>query len=175
MVTILRDAFRRIAALCIALAATVAVASCGVYTFSGSTLPSHIKTVQIPLFANQTLETGLAEDVTQQLSTRILGGNVLRPVARDADATLTGVVMGYANQEYQYDIKREREVEVEEYMVRIAVRATFVDNRKNDTLFAGTVQGQGIYAFGSEQQTDGRQRAVDDIVQQILEKSVQSW
>jgi hypothetical protein len=175
MVMSLRSMFRSITAATATLAAIASIAGCGIYTFSGSTLPSYIKTVEVPLFANQTLETGLAEDVTQKLSSRILGDNVLRPVSRDADATLSGVVTGYANQEYQYDIKRAREVDVEEYMVRIAVRATFVDNKKNDTLFNGTVQGQGIYAFGSEQENEGRERAIDDAVQQIMEKSVQSW
>ncbi|NLW33526.1 MAG: hypothetical protein GXY77_18925, partial [Fibrobacter sp.] len=30
--------------------------SCGIYTFSGSTLPTYLKTVDIPLFMNESME-----------------------------------------------------------------------------------------------------------------------
>ena len=38
--------------------------SCGIYSLSGS-LPSHIKSIAIPLLENQTAEFGLSEEITE--------------------------------------------------------------------------------------------------------------
>lgn len=127
------------------------------------------------MFANQTLETGLAETITEELGNEIVSYDELRTVTNGADATITGVVVGYSNEEYQYDIRGERDVDVSEYMVKISVRVSFMDNRKNEPLFEGTVTGQGQYAFGTEQESAGRARAVEDVVKQIMQNSVQSW
>ena len=84
-----------------------AMAGCGIYTFSGSTLPGYLKTVEIPLFANRTLQTGIAEDITQETTNKVLSSNLLRVVAGGGDASISGEVRGYRNEEYQYDIKQE--------------------------------------------------------------------
>ena len=47
--------------------------------------------------------------------------------------------------------------------------------KKGKPLYSGTVEGEGVYAFGSEQETQGRSRAVEDVVQQVIENSVQGW
>jgi hypothetical protein len=169
---------RAVRAPCAWTAALIAVllhVGCGIYTFSGSSLPSHLKTVDVPLFANQTLEPAVAELVTTELSNQLMGANLLRPVTGRGDASLSGIVTGYSNKEYQYDIQRERMVNVTEYMVTITVSVEFVDNRKNEALYKGVLSGQGIYAFATEKEEDGRKRAVEDVVRQVLEHSVQSW
>jgi len=148
---------------------------CGVYSFSGSTLPSYLKTVSVPLFANQTLQNGVAEAITSELAGRVVSGNQLRTVSTGGDATLTGVVTGYSNEEYQYDIRGARTVDVKQYMVTIVVSVEFVDNRKSEPLYRGTVRGQGVYDFGTETEAQGRQRAIDEVVRQVLENSIQSW
>jgi hypothetical protein len=151
------------------------VCGCGVYTFSGSTLPGYLRTVDIPLFVNQTLQPGVAEDITQELTQQVVGSNLLRVVSAEGDATLSGVVRTYENREYFYDIKQARDVDVTEYVVRIRAAVAFVDNKKNNELYAGAVMGEGVYNTDTETEEDGRRRAVEDLVRQILEKSVQSW
>ena len=37
---------------------------CGIYSFSGSTLPSHLKTVGVPIFENRTAEFGIDQQIT---------------------------------------------------------------------------------------------------------------
>ena len=164
-----------LAACVVATVVALLGGGCGVYTFSGSTLPGYLRTVEIPLFANRTLQPGVAEEITSELNTKVLGANLLRVVPRDGDASLSGEVRGYLNEEYQYDIKGERRVDVTEYVVRIAVYVEFFDRKKGKPLYSGMVEGEGVYAFGSEQETQGRQRAVEDVVRQILENSVQGW
>jgi hypothetical protein len=159
----------------LALSLALLSQGCGIYTFSGSTLPGHLKTLEIPLFANQTLQSGVAEQITTELSNRVLSTNLLRTVTSNGDASLGGVVTGYATQEYQYDIRGDRKVDVEQYLVTIVVSVEFLDRKKSEPLYQGVVRGQGVYAFGSETEAQGRQRAVEDVVRQILENSLQSW
>src|SRR6185503_5798470 len=76
-------------------------AGCG-YTLS-SVLPAHIKTLAVPVFANNTVEYGLSDDVTQALSDAFLREGRLRLVSeRDADAILRGTVVSYKNQVFGY-------------------------------------------------------------------------
>ena len=171
----MNNAIRHASPLWAALVVATLCGGCGIYTFSGSSLPSHLKTVHIPLFANQTLEPGLAESATEQVSSEILSSGVLRPAAASGDATLEGTVVGYSNVEYEFDIRGEREVDVSEYMVKVTVNVRFVDNHDDDVLYEGAITGQGIYQFNAESEADGRRRAVEDVVRQILENSVQSW
>ncbi|MDD5673598.1 MAG: LptE family protein [Chitinivibrionales bacterium] len=151
------------------------ICSCGIYSFSGSTLPAHLKTVDIPLFVNQTLQSGIAEDLTGEIAKEVLTSNLLHVVSRNGDASINGKVVSYTNQPYTYGNKGVRDVNVSSYAVRISVEVEFIDNKSNEPLYKGTVNGQGIYDFSTEQETDGRTRAIHDIVQQIIQNSVKSW
>ena len=151
--------------------------SCGFYTFSGSTLPSHLKTVDIPLFANQSLMPGVAEEVTDALTKRILSMNLLRitSVAGRGDATIRGRVVDYSNTPRTYGTSGARQVTVSEYVVHITVDVEFTDNKSSSFLYKGKIMGEGIYDFATQNEALGRANAEKDVVDQILQHSVQSW
>lgn len=148
---------------------------CGVYTFSGSTLPSYLKTVTIPLFINKSLQPEVAEYITSELSKKIEDDNILRPVSRDGDAIIEGKVLTYTNKPHIYDSKSFRDVDVSSYAVTISVEIEFMDNKKDKALYKGTVTEEGIYDFEKETEEDGRRRAIEKIINKILQKSIQSW
>ncbi len=150
-------------------------AGCGIYTFSGSTLPSHLKTVDVPLFANTSLQANVAEELTDSLSKRVLSTNLLRIVPTKGDATINGKVTQYANTPKSYGNEGVRSVKISEYEVRIVVEVEFVDNKKNSPLFKGSITGKGIYDFQKDTEETGRKIAETDIVDQILQNSLQSW
>jgi hypothetical protein len=154
-------------------AAPIITASCSVYSFSGSTLPSHIKTVRIPVFANATLEPGVDDDVTTELSKEVLKSQ-LRPANDDADATISGTVTRYVNRPHTFGAGGS-EVNVEQYIVQISAQVEFYDNRKNEPIYKGTVSGEGIYLFDSEDEQIGRDKAVKNLVEKIIQNSVQIW
>ncbi len=156
------------------LAAAV-LCGCGVYTFNGSTLPAHLKTVDIPLFANQSLIPGVADDITSQLSTKIVSMNLLRIAQSGGDATIRGKVTDYSNEPRNYNTTGARQVTVSQYVVKITVEVEFEDNKANSPLYKGTVSGEGVYNFQTQTEADGRKLAEADVVDQILQKSVQSW
>ncbi len=160
---------------CALLFISAVVCGCGVYTFNGSTLPSHLKTVDIPLFANQSLMPGVADDITSLLTTKIVSLNLLRITSSNGDATIRGKVTEYSNTPRNYNSTGARQISVSEYVVKITVDVEFVDNKSNSPLFKGTVSGEGVYNFQTQTEADGRKLAESDVVDQILQKSVQSW
>jgi hypothetical protein len=151
--------------------------ACGFYTFSGSTLPSHLKTVDIPLFANQSLMPGVAEEVTDALTKRIVSMNLLRISSSSGrgDATIRGRVVDYSNTPRTYGTSGVRQVQVSEYVVHITVDVEFADNKAGSSLYKGKITGEGIYDFTTQNEALGRANAEKDVVDQILQHSVQSW
>jgi hypothetical protein len=149
--------------------------SCGVYTFNGSTLPSYIKTVDVPLFKNSSLEPEIAEEITTEINKKVVADGLLRVIADQGDATLAGEVSKYVNEPYTFGTTETRKVNVDQYIVRITADVDFYDNKKDKSMFKGPVTGEGIYNFSSEQESTGRTKAVTDLVRKILEKSIQSW
>jgi hypothetical protein len=138
-------------------------------------LPAHLKTVDIPLFTNTSLQSGIAEELTSQLSQQVLSANLLRIVSTQGDATINGHVTGYSNEPRTYGSTGFRSVTISEYVVKIVVDVEFMDNKKNTPLYKGSITGEGIYDFSKGTETQGRQTAEKDVVQQILQNSLQSW
>ncbi len=153
----------------------VSFVGCGVYTFSGSTLPSHLKTVDIPLFTNKSLQPGVAEDITAKLNSKVQEDNLLKPVSQNSDATITGKVLSYDNRPYTYGSKSVRNVDVSSYSVKISVEVEFLDNKKDKTIYKGVITEEGIYDFEKETEEVGKERAVEKIIDKIMQNSVQSW
>ena len=148
---------------------------CGVYTFKGSTLPNHLKTVDIPLFINESLQPGVAEYITEELQKNIQENNILETVPDEGNATINGKVLSYRNHPYTYGSESTREVNVTSYTVTISIEIEFLDNQKDKVLYKGIITQDGIYDFGSETEEDGKKRAIKKITDQIIQNSVQSW
>jgi hypothetical protein len=153
----------------------VTFCGCGIYTFNGSSLPADLKTVDIPLFLNKSLEPNVADEITQELNKQVLSGNLLRIISKRGDATISGTVTYYENKAYTFSTTEVRQIDVDQYKVTINVDVEFFDNKKNKELYKGSIVGEGIYNFKTETEIIGRQKAEKDVVRRILENSVQSW
>ncbi|MCX7726673.1 MAG: LPS assembly lipoprotein LptE [Chitinispirillaceae bacterium] len=153
----------------------ISILQCGIYTFSGSTLPVHLKTIEIPELQNQSLKPNLSEDITDELNRRILSENLLRVVSSNGDASIKGTILSYTHEPYTFGAAATRQVSVEQYVVRIKAKIQFSDNIKNTPLFEGEIVGEGVYDFQKENEEIGRKKAINDLVTRILQKSLQSW
>lgn len=138
-------------------------------------MPSHLKTVDIPLFTNQSLQPGVAEDITAKLNSKVQEDNLLKPVSQNSDATITGKVLSYDNRPYTYGSKSVRNVDVSSYSVKISVEVEFLDNKKDKTIYKGVITEEGIYDFEKETEEVGKERVVEKIIDKIMQNSVQSW
>lgn len=165
----------RLVLCCSCLGLCLLLPSCGVYTFTQSSLPQNLKTIDIPLLANTSGQPNVAEALTDELSKSVQSGNLLRIVSDKGDATLKGIVTGYSTYPYTYGQKAIREVDVSQYAVKITVDVEFLDNKNDKPLYKGTISGEGIYEFKTETEEKGRKLALRKVADQVMQNSVQSW
>lgn len=150
--------------------------ACGVYSFSGSGLPSHIKTVAVPLFGNQTAEYGIKEKLTDEIIDRLVADGRIKVASKeDADSLIRGVVVDYKRQAYTFD-KSEN---VQEYIVRIYVDVSYEDVKKRKVIWREErMEGWGTYDVdieAAEGEELGRERAIAKLVEDIVNKTVAGW
>ncbi|MGH7681194.1 MAG: LPS assembly lipoprotein LptE [Candidatus Eiseniibacteriota bacterium] len=152
-------------------------AGCG-YTVS-SVLPAHIRTIAIPTFTDNTVEHGLADDLTQSLINGFLLDRRLRiERERDADSVLRGTVLAYRNRVYAYT---QQEVATE-YEIILAVKVVLRDQVKNRDLWKEdemTVRTTySVVAVGTTPaltEADGRKDAIQKLTDQMVSRTVQGW
>lgn len=144
-----------------------------VYTFSGSTLPSNLKTIEIPLFENNALVQGTAEQTTEVLSQKITREK-LTLVARNGDAIIRGNIVSYRNTATDFVGNRDN-LDIKMYSVEIVADILFFDNKNGKEIYRGRIVSVGNYDFSNESEEDGRSRAIDDLTEKILQNSIKSW
>jgi outer membrane lipopolysaccharide assembly protein LptE/RlpB len=105
-------------------------AGCG-YSFHG-TLPDHIQTVAVPIFANKTGEPRIESLLTNGVVEAFSTNGRLRVVKReDADAVLEGEVIGYSVQSISYD----SQANVRQYRLTVTMNLKLLDMKKSTVLF----------------------------------------
>lgn len=163
-------------------------AGCG-YSFSGTSLPGHIRTIAVPVFANETLDGLIAEETTRGMSDRFLEDNRLK-VAREttADCVLAGRVIHYERRVYSYTPAQEPQDYI--VIVRIAVvlndrvqsrdlwsaeslEATATYPASGSTSSGGTTEASGGALPANEQ--EARAAAIRKLAQDVLARTLEQW
>src|SRR5262249_43391461 len=153
------------------------LAGCG-YTASPALLPTHLKTVAIPVFENATPEARIEQEITSAVVARFVRDNHLKIVdEKSANSVIRGKVIQYKNSVFGFTNTSTSN----EYRVTVAVEVTFKDLVKNRELgSAEIVKSANYYVVpvpGQEAQreVDGRAQAVLKIADEILSRSVEGW
>ena len=81
----------------------------------------------------------------------------------------------YKNEPYTYGASATRQVDVQQYVVRITVNVEFLDVKKDEPIYRGQVTGEGIYDLSKQTEQDGKQGAIKQLVERIMANSVQGW
>lgn len=120
---------RRLGGLTLTVAA-LALAGCG-YSFQG-TLPSHIKTVAVPMFLNRTSQPGVEGIITNAVVHAFATNGRLRVVrTAEADAILDGEVTGYS----VGPIAFSPSLGIQEYRLSVVLNLRMRDVRRNVLIF----------------------------------------
>jgi hypothetical protein len=159
------------------------ISGCGYYSFSGSSV-SGIKTIAVPLFDNQTEEYGVRESVTEAVADKFVKDNTLKVVnEKQADSILRGVITNYTRESHTYD----EEENIKEYIVRILVNLKFEEKNSKKIIWQeDNMQGWGIYCVtdctdengnpkSEETEDDGRERAIQKLAEDIVNRTVKGW
>lgn len=162
------------------LGAVFVLGSCG-YSTSPALLPSHLKSVAIPVFENETSEYTLEQEITNLVIQRFVADNHLKVVdERVAQCTIKGKITGYRNT--VFGISAGFAARAQEYRVTITISVVFKDLVKNREIWSDPAlqKTANYYVTDVPGQTartelDGRKEAISKIADEILTRSVQGW
>lgn len=155
----------------------VALWHCSYYSFSGSSLPSHLRTIAIPMFENRTTEFGVPEDITDALINEFTQDNTLKVVdQRAADSIIEGTIVNIREQAGAYN----QQEQVQEIRIYIRIKAKFEDLKKNNIMWEEEITQWGTYSPDSpsgENSTrqDAIAEAISKIVTDILNRTISGW
>lgn len=156
---------------CLALA-IISFAFFSCYTFSGTTLPTHLKTIHILPVQNKTLDPILTEKLTQAVISGLQKRSNLRIVNEEGHAELSITLLSASRSPYNTSGS-----DVTAYQISMQAEVYFVDKVKADTLYSETkLPAYGVYRIDAgETETTGQQKAIDELVQLILDNTLAGW
>ena len=145
--------------------------SCGPYSFNPG--GSGSKTIAVLLFENETTQFGVREALTDSVSSRFVRDNTLKIAPQGtADLVLSGRVMRYERAAYTFDDKQN----VKQYVVRIWAKVSVDGQKDKKNLWEEPeMLGFGIYEAASENEEQGKQRAVAKLAEDIVNRTVKNW
>jgi hypothetical protein len=154
----------------------LALSGC-LYGFAGGGLPPAIKTVAVLPFDNQTAEPTLTQEVSSTVREAVEGRLGLRQASeRQADAVVRGTITRYEPDlpvAYTGEDGNDR-VTVTRRLVQITVSVEILDQRAGKPLWERSgLLLEGDYEPGRER--DGRDRALDKLVTNIVEGAQSQW
>jgi hypothetical protein len=156
---------------------TLALGGC-LYGFAGGGLPANIKTVAVLPFDNQTPEPTLTQEIAVAVREAVEGRLGLRQASeRQADAVVRGTITRYEPDlpvAYNGDDQGGGEVTVTRRLVQISVSVEIMNQATNKPLWQRSgLMVEGDYDPGQEAQ--GREKALDKLVTNIVEGAQSQW
>ena len=149
---------------------------CSYYSTSSRSLPSHIRTVAIPLFQSATTETGIKEILTDAIVARFVTDNQLKVVdARDADSIVTGTIVNVREESVSF----EQGVNTRETRIWIFAHVKYEDVRNGEVVWEDPdLQAWGVFEISTgttEDRIEGIEQAVNRMADDILNKTIAGW
>ncbi|KAB2923254.1 MAG: hypothetical protein F9K22_09510 [Bacteroidetes bacterium] len=167
-----RNTVRRKALLLPFLALAFAAAGC--YTFTGASVPPHLKTVAVPLFEDVSGfgEAGLREKFTQKVIELFRNDNNLEIGERlTSDSVVEGSIVQIVDAPQVItgnDIVTTRKVTV-------IVRASFTDMKLRKKVWEKDFSNWGEYTQGQQTRAVALETAINRVAEDILLETVSGW
>ncbi len=151
------------------------LSTCIPYGFTGGGLPSHIRTVAIAPFENQTATPELPRELTDALRSRLHD----RLGLRDASEAKANAIVRGTIQRYEIDIPigysaSNKQATTARRLLQLVVDIEMVDQVTGKTLW----QRKGLLSEGQYEERGeaaGRRQAIDRIVNDVIEGAQSQW
>ena len=156
------------------VASLLILAGC-LYKFSGGGLPSHIRTVAVLPFENQTA----AAELTRELSDALRKGMQSRLGLRDASENRANAVVRGTITKYEPDVPvafsaDPKQATTARRRLQIVVDIEIVDQSSGKTLWERKgLSAEGEYAERAE--PEGRRQALERIVNDVIDGAQSQW
>jgi hypothetical protein len=142
---------------------------CFSYSFTGASLPPHLKTVAVPLFENRTPEFGVDQQMTDAVIEAVTRDNTLKIAdPSNADCILHGSLMRMEDRAGQYNENEEAST----FRITLTFQATFEDLRKKTVIWQNTFSSFGTY---TDNRDDGIAEAINKLTTDIINRMVSNW
>lgn len=118
------------------------------FTGSGARLPAGVHSVAIPIFGNQTLQTGIESDLTRALVDRFVSARQLSLTSQsEADAVLSGTVKSFVISPTAVTLGTQAATE---YRATLTIEATFKRQQDGQVLWKGEMSEWRNYPVASD-------------------------
>lgn len=152
----------------------LALSAAGCYTFTGASVPPHLKTVAVPLFEDVSGfgEAGLREKFTQKVIELFRNDNNLEIGERlTSDSVVEGSIVQIVDAPQVItgnDIVTTRKVTV-------IVRASFTDMKLRKKVWEKDFSNWGEYTQGQQTRAVALETAINRVAEDILLETVSGW
>jgi hypothetical protein len=152
----------------------LALSGC-LYGFTGGGLPPSVKTVAVLPFDNQTPEPTLTQEISRAVREAVESRLGLRQATEaKADAVVRGSITRYEpDLPVAYQGGDSSKVTVTQREVQITVSVEIVEKQGKPLWQRSGLTVRGTYEPGRE--ADGRRKALDDLVVNIVEGAQSQW
>jgi len=155
------------------------LSGCLFYTFqAGAGLPSHVQTLAVVPFENDTGRFEIGGELHQVLVDRLPQQFGVRTAGEEhADAVVRGTIRTYRVDAPSFRPGEEgRAAEVLERQVSITVQIEIIDRVNNIILWDNSnLSARGEFIEASEIEEDGRRVAIDRLVQNVIDGLQSNW
>ena len=162
--------------LAFVLAGLLLASAC--YSFSGGGgFPSDVRTIYIAPFENRTDRFELEELIFRKMTETLPRALGVRPGGEQvADAVVRGRIVRYEDGAQSYLPGQQGQVQVLQHQVTIVVSIEIVHVARNEILWESqSVTGRGEYAPNTQTDEVARTRAIEVLVQQIIDGAQSQW
>lgn len=159
----------------LALVAALVLAGAGCYRFAGGGLPSHVRTVAVLPFENETASPELPRELQDALRQGMQGRLGLRDASEErANAVVRGRITSYAFDEPAAFSADPVQATSARRRLRVQVNIEIVDQVTGRVLWSKNgMTADGEYAERDE--AAGRRQAIDRIVNDVIEGAQSQW
>jgi hypothetical protein len=148
----------------------LAAGCCGYST--RSLLPSHLKTVAVPPATNTTTQPGLAEALTDSLTTAFASDRTLRVTNTEAaDLVVSTTVSSYARTPSSYTGDQA----VSAYELSVSAQVEARDQTRDEVFYSGTASARVTYDPNAKTEEVAAAEAVKKLASEIVRQVQIAW
>lgn len=151
------------------------LSGCGVYSFTGASIPPHLKRIDVPVFQDKSNSgiLSLKETLTDEVTNRIITQSSLElATGSGADCRLTASIVNYSNQPYVIT----QGVASATNRISIRIQVTYQDLVKRETIWEQSFDGWEDYSIGNRSaEEEALKNVITKLSDDIFSKVVSNW
>jgi len=154
----------------------LAISSCRIYTFSGASISSNVKTVDIQFFENKTSlsPSNFSNKFTEELKDKLSSETNLSPVSSNGDLTYSGYISNY---EIKPIAIQANETAAKNRLI-ISVKVSFKNSVQEEYNFEKTFSRYADYDSNEDfklVEETLNEEIIEQLINNIFNESISNW